>query len=109
MHLKDFFFFDMNPIAFLCAIGLKNKKNSCAFKEHKDHIFVLQYLLILCILKKSFQKKKFPTYLPKFFSGCNLNHTYYFIWPHSFPPRSSPVHYHGLAIGLHSSVLVVAV
>ena len=31
--------------------------------------------------KKVFKiKKKYPTYLHKFFSGCNLNHAY-FIWP----------------------------
>ena len=68
--LKDFFF-DMNPVAlrkakivynlaFLSAIGLKEKY--CAYKGHKNHIF-LQYFLIflsvgICILrKKKFSKK----------------------------------------------------
>ena len=34
--------------------------------------------------KKVFKKKSFlPTY-PNFFSACNLNHTYSFIWPYHY-------------------------
>ena len=55
MHFKEFFFFDMNPIAprkvkiaynfGLSGCNRVKKKNNCASKEHKDHIF-LQYFLI---------------------------------------------------------------
>ena len=28
-----------------------------------------------------YDRKLLPTYRPRFFSACNQNHTYYFVWP----------------------------
>ena len=67
--LKDFFFFDVNPIVLrkaklVYSFGLSEcnrvKKNNCAFKGHKDHIF-LQYFLIFLTVKSRYmhsEKKK---------------------------------------------------
>ena len=33
--------------------------------------------------KKKKKKKRFPAYLPYFFSDCNLNHTYFFLFGHN--------------------------
>ena len=87
------FFFDMNPNALRKAkivynFGLSEcnrvKRKTVVLSKDRNVIF-LHYFLIFklskvgkCILRKKVFKKKKVSYLPTlFFSGCNLNHTYF--------------------------------